>query len=323
MRLRHFEVQLQAVDLNNHVLPVPLQEFAVKYCEYADNRLVDHSDITTAPLMTAKVPALPLDHSFEVHIQSWVHSPPFLYKNDTRGGACGPLVWRVKTTVDGAESRHWFDAGTTWPLVLVSNFDGPLRFPQYRREISNLPCHTAQPGGRIKVEIQEGRYLNKSGDLDEFNERFQVLAVHGIFSFQYVPLDILQRDGIAWPNHQHRLEIAPHLRHLNLVPSLWRSPADPSRFEWEFLPARRDGNGDRDTSRAIASSWSLRDILGGPPPAPGGGPSGLTLPPILDRVGNPAPVEAPLPRLSAAFSYQPTPAPTSDALERLRTYPLP
>lgn len=146
-------------------------------------------------------------------------------------------------------------------------------------------------------------------------------------------IDILQRDAIAWPNHQHRLEIAPHLRHLNLVPSIWRSPADPSRFEWEFLPAparrvlpapaRRGGNGDRDTSRAIASSWSLRDILGGPPPAPGGGPSGLTLPPILDRVGNPAPVEAPLPRLSAAFSYQPTPAPTSDALERLRTYPLP
>ncbi|KAM7192479.1 hypothetical protein V8F33_008354 [Rhypophila sp. PSN 637] len=109
---------------------------------------------------------------------------------------------QIRILIDGQEVKSLgFKAESHWPKLIPEANDPStarelelLRFPLFRPHLVGRQSAPGDSFGRIQIIISEGFQREMPGDPVQ---RFQNLVV---FSFQYLPLELLENQGIAWPN---------------------------------------------------------------------------------------------------------------------------
>ncbi|KAK4208572.1 hypothetical protein QBC37DRAFT_391926 [Rhypophila decipiens] len=111
---------------------------------------------------------------------------------------------QVRILIDGQEVKSLgFEADSGWPKSIPDTEANDqstarelelLRFPLFRPHLVGRQSAPRDSFGRIQIIISEGFQREMPGDPVQ---RFQNLVV---FSFQYLPLELLENQGIAWPN---------------------------------------------------------------------------------------------------------------------------
>ncbi|KAK5744196.1 hypothetical protein LTR17_002226 [Elasticomyces elasticus] len=171
---------------------VPIREFRTTYYAQEDPRTM-----TTTPLLTAFLPALPTNTPFQMSVHSWT-KPLSILGAGNAGYVPGTIYqWRVKIIVDGiAIASETYPEDTTWPKQLDSGLAGALSFPRFHRSIlSQSHWNASEDMGRIKIQVSAGYEAHIGG-----TNKFVKLVDHVVFAFQPAPLDVLERSGIAWPH---------------------------------------------------------------------------------------------------------------------------
>ncbi|KAI9729326.1 MAG: hypothetical protein M1834_006997 [Cirrosporium novae-zelandiae] len=162
------------------------------------------------PLVTSFVPGLKVHSPFLVSIHNWDTPQP----SKTIESLCGEndtVLWEARVFIDGTYKAGIFlKEDALWPQVLTHgiqlNKEGDpeqLLFPAFHNELlQERWWNPSENIGRIKVIISEGISNTESLPF----RRVKQLAV---FSWQHVPLNILENCGIAWPNSGMWLQILP------------------------------------------------------------------------------------------------------------------
>ncbi|KAK3109329.1 hypothetical protein LTR53_017538 [Teratosphaeriaceae sp. CCFEE 6253] len=182
-----------------HGSHVPLREFRTACFASQDTRT-----LTTTPLLTCFVPALPASTAFQVSVHSWT-KPTAILGSENLGYVPGTQYrWRVKIVIDGvAVGCEQFAEDATWPkqleFSLATDVEGkhlPLAFPRFHRSMmSQTHWNASDDLGRIKIQLSAGYDVHVEG-----RSQFVKILDHVVFSFQPAPLDVLERSKISWPN---------------------------------------------------------------------------------------------------------------------------
>ncbi|PSR81298.1 hypothetical protein BD289DRAFT_484497 [Coniella lustricola] len=181
---------------------VPFKEFSVNCHVVADAESPHGRTSLGLPVMTCFVPSLQPGSPFHISIHCW-GTPTISQYALTYSKFPALVKLEARIMIDGRMvASTSFDPVGDWPHLIsassVINLHGerePLKFPSFRREL--LHQNHWNPGddlGRIKVIISEGFPRDSSSNPIE---RIKNVAV---FSFQHAPMDILENNGIAWPN---------------------------------------------------------------------------------------------------------------------------
>ncbi|KAK3376803.1 hypothetical protein B0T24DRAFT_229909 [Lasiosphaeria ovina] len=269
---------------------VPFKEFKIACHVVPDLELSHIHGAAGMPVMTCFVPSLPAGTPFQISIHSW-RNPDISQFTRAYSKHTDLVKFEARISLDGRMvASTAFDRKVHGPHLITSTFEFTktgelerLKFPHFRREL--LFQNHWSPGddlGRIKIIISEGFPRDS---LSVPIERVKNIVA---FSFQHAPLEILETNGIAWPN-----------------PSMWRrAPFAPTVPVPTYHPeegAESHAHSPRRKSMLLRNSksqgFTAPFVTGGmfqPPSAPG-------------FVGNPA-VNAPyLPRTTAgsgsALSY--------------------
>lgn len=166
------------------------------------------------PVMTCFVPSLPAGSSFQISLHCW-RNPEISQFTRTYSKHMELVKYEARILLDGRlVASTVLDRKVNGPHLITSTFEFTktgelerLKFPHFRRELMfQSHWNPADDIGRIKVVISEGFPRDS---LSVPIERVKNVVA---FSFQHAPLEILEANGIAWPN-----------------PSMWRRPsANPS-----------------------------------------------------------------------------------------------
>lgn len=72
----------------------------------------------------------------------------------------------------------------------------PLGFPPFHGSfLTQTHWDASEDMGRIKVELSAGHMVEQHG-----TAHYMKLITHAMFAFQPAPLDLLERNGVAWPS---------------------------------------------------------------------------------------------------------------------------
>ncbi|GAB7366124.1 hypothetical protein MBLNU230_g7686t1 [Neophaeotheca triangularis] len=259
---------------------VPVQEFKTACYAVRDtfnNGAGGGGDLM--PLLTSFIPSLPAGSPFAISVHSWSQQSPV--PNNEIDLSALALEWQIKVTVDGyVVCKEHLPANTVWPKVVSrkeplfspppENIDPSLTTPsaagqdvEIRAKLSFpafdpavLSQHLWSPidqAGRIKIEILGGYSRERNGDME-----FMRLANIATFAFQPAPIELLERNRIAWPN-----------------PSMFTNPLNsqgPLTTPVSGLPGSADGRSknymhDRKTSWSSMNLSSPMGAMPGPPPS--------------------------------------------------------
>ncbi|KAI3392018.1 hypothetical protein diail_6345 [Diaporthe ilicicola] len=183
---------------------VPVKEFKVN-CHVVPDADSSHSRATFGvPVMTCFVPSLPPGAPFHISIHCWSRPKPSQY---IQSYSKHPdlVTFEARIFIDGRMvASTLLQPFGAWPHLIASTSQmtkqgelEQLKFPSFRREL--LFQNHWSPNddlGRIKVLVSEG--FPRDSPSDPFERVKNVVA----FAFQHAPLDILETNGIAWPNPQ-------------------------------------------------------------------------------------------------------------------------
>ncbi|KAK4152393.1 hypothetical protein C8A00DRAFT_16299 [Chaetomidium leptoderma] len=181
---------------------IPFKEFNVACHVVPDLELAHIHGTVGMPVMTCFVPSLPPGTAFQISLHCW-RRPDLSQFTRT---------YSKHTDLVKFEARIVLDGRLVASTVLNREVDGPhlvtstceftktgelerLRFPHFRREL--LFQNHWRPGddiGRIKVVLSEG--FPRDSPSAPIERVKNIVA----FSFQHAPLEILEKNGIAWPN---------------------------------------------------------------------------------------------------------------------------
>ncbi|KAK4176752.1 hypothetical protein QBC36DRAFT_328540 [Triangularia setosa] len=166
------------------------------------------------PVMTCFVPSLPAGSPFQISLHCW-RNPEISQFTRTYSKHIELVKYEARILLDGRlVASTVLDRKVNGPHLITSTFEFTktgelerLKFPHFRRELMfQNHWSPADDIGRIKIIISEGFPRDS---LSVPIERVKNVVA---FSFQHAPLEILEANGIAWPN-----------------PSMWRRPpANPS-----------------------------------------------------------------------------------------------
>ncbi|KAK4192338.1 hypothetical protein QBC35DRAFT_512018 [Podospora australis] len=181
---------------------VPFKEFKVACQVVPDPELAHIHGSVGMPVMTCFVPSLPAGAPFQLSVHSW-HDPEISQFTRTYSKHPELIKFEMRILLDGRlVASTVFDRHVNGPHLITSTFEftktgehEQLKFPHFRREL--LYQNHWNPGddiGRIKVIISEGFPRDS---LSVPIERVKNVVA---FSFQHAPLEILEQNGIAWPN---------------------------------------------------------------------------------------------------------------------------
>ncbi|ROW00020.1 hypothetical protein VPNG_08359 [Cytospora leucostoma] len=183
---------------------VPLKEFKVSCHVVPDGEFSHNRGTLGLPIMTCFVPGLQPGAPFHISIHCWGNPKLSQY---TQSYSKHPELVKLEARilVDGRMvASTSFEPFGRWPHLITSTSEvtkrgelEQLKFPSFRREL--LYQNHWNPGddlGRIKVVISEG--FPRDSPSNPFERVKNVIA----FAFQHAPLDILETNGIAWPNPQ-------------------------------------------------------------------------------------------------------------------------
>ncbi|KAK3321922.1 hypothetical protein B0H66DRAFT_183337 [Apodospora peruviana] len=181
---------------------VPFKEFKVACHVVPDLELAHIHGSVGLPVMTCFVPSIKAGLPFQISIHCW-GTPEISHFTRTYSKHTDLVKFEARILVDGRlVASSTFDRDVNGPHLITSSFEftktgelEPLRFPHFRNEL--LYQNHWNPGddlGRIKVIISEGFPRDS---LTVPMERIKNIIA---FSFQHAPLEILENNGIAWPN---------------------------------------------------------------------------------------------------------------------------
>ncbi|KAL2017191.1 hypothetical protein VTK56DRAFT_2511 [Thermocarpiscus australiensis] len=187
---------------------IPFKEFKVACHVVRDHEVPAYHGPYGLPVMTCFVPSLPAGTPFQISIHCW--RQPEISKFTSSWQRNEHVKFEARIMLDGRlVASTILDREVNGPHLVTSTFEFTkngelerLRFPHFRREL--LYQNHWNPGddiGRIKIIITEGFPRDS---LSVPIERVKNVVA---FSFQHAPLEILESNGIAWPN-----------------PSMWRRP---------------------------------------------------------------------------------------------------
>ncbi|CAN8099692.1 unnamed protein product [Discula destructiva] len=183
---------------------VPLKEFKVNCHVVPDAEFAHNSGVFGLPAMTCFVPSLTPGALFHISIHCW-STPPISQHtlNSTRHPEL--VKFEARILIDGRMvASTSFEPYGRWPHLITTTCEmskqgelQDLKFPAFRREL--LYQNHWSPGddiGRVKIIISEG--FPRDSHSNPIERVKNIVA----FSFQHAPLDILETNGIAWPNQQ-------------------------------------------------------------------------------------------------------------------------
>ncbi|KAL1844645.1 hypothetical protein VTK73DRAFT_2103 [Phialemonium thermophilum] len=260
---------------------VPFKEFRVG-CQAVPDAERSHSHGSAClPLMTCFVPSIQQGSRFHISIHCW-NDPGVTQATRTFSQHPELVKLEARVFIDGRiVASTVFDRCGPWPHLIYSTFDtvnpgelAPLRFPQFRREILYQDFwNPADDLGRIKVVISEGF------PRDSFSTPIERVNNVVGFSFQHAPLDILERNGVAWP-HPSMWTLSPALS----APSSHRGGGTASH---SHSPRRRPKSSKHNLLQGLPNTPST-DLFWNPANGTLGCP-GLTFgPPALTQHGTTA-----------------------------------
>ncbi|KAI9719284.1 MAG: hypothetical protein M1812_003614 [Candelaria pacifica] len=175
-----------------------LQTSATAHLQYP----VDYVVPIQIPVVTSFVPNLPSGTPFQVSVHSWAPPRPsritegLSRENDE-------VLFEARIFIDGrCVAGRYFGSTDAFPQVVyeVAEFDkngehDDLRFPSFHSAmLSQSWWNAGEALGRIKIVLSEG--LVRKNRHPPFERIKNIVS----FSFQHVPLEILETSGIAWPN---------------------------------------------------------------------------------------------------------------------------
>ncbi|KAK4194918.1 hypothetical protein QBC40DRAFT_26287 [Triangularia verruculosa] len=188
---------------------IPFKEFKVACHAIPDVELSHIHGSAGMPVMTCFVPSLPAGSPFQISLHCW-RNPEISQFTRTYSKHIELVKYEARILVDGRlVASTVLDRKVNGPHLITSTFEFTktgelerLKFPPFRRElIYQNHWSPADDTGRIKIIISEGFPRDS---LSVPIERVKNVVA---FSFQHAPLEILETNGIAWPN-----------------PSMWRRP---------------------------------------------------------------------------------------------------
>ncbi|KAK0666999.1 hypothetical protein QBC41DRAFT_324855 [Cercophora samala] len=193
---------------------IPFKEFKVACHAIPDVELSHIHGSAGMPVMTCFVPSLPAGSPFQISLHCW-RNPEISQFTRTYSKHIELVKYEARILLDGRlVASTVLDRKVNGPHLITSTFEFTktgelerLKFPHFRRELMfQNHWSPADDIGRIKVVISEGFPRDS---LSVPIERVKNVVA---FSFQHAPLEILETNGIAWPN-----------------PSMWRRPpSNPS-----------------------------------------------------------------------------------------------
>ncbi|EJT71311.1 hypothetical protein GGTG_10570 [Gaeumannomyces tritici R3-111a-1] len=199
-----FPTQLDASPDDGQEAKVPVKEFKVACHVVPDMEASQRGLHSGLPIMACFIPSLPAGSPFHVSIHNWRTPDISQYtKNYSKHWELAKFEARI--FIDGrVAASTTFGRTGTWPCLVANTFEfnksgelEPFRFPHFRQELLyHNHWHPGDDIGRIKVVISEG--FPRDSLTNPIERVKNVVA----FSFQHAPLDILENNGIAWPNPQ-------------------------------------------------------------------------------------------------------------------------
>ncbi|KAK0702541.1 hypothetical protein B0T21DRAFT_388100 [Apiosordaria backusii] len=193
---------------------IPFKEFKVACHAIPDVELSHIHGSAGMPVVTCFVPSLPAGSPFQISLHCW-RNPEISQFTRTYSKHIELVKYEARILLDGRlVASTVLDRKVNGPHLITSTFEFTktgelerLKFPHFRRELMfQNHWSPADDIGRIKIIISEGFPRDS---LSVPIERVKNVVA---FSFQHAPLEILEANGIAWPN-----------------PSMWRRPpANPS-----------------------------------------------------------------------------------------------
>ncbi|ROV96537.1 hypothetical protein VMCG_07835 [Cytospora schulzeri] len=183
---------------------VPLKEFKVSCNVVPDDEFSHNCGAFGLPVMTCFVPGLQPGAPFHISIHCWGNPKVSQYtQNYSKHPELVKLEARI--LVDGRMvASTSFEPFGQWPHLITSTSEFTkqgelerLKFPSFRRELLyQNHWNPSDDVGRIKIIISEG--FPRDSPSNPIERVKNVVA----FAFQHAPLDILETNGIAWPNPQ-------------------------------------------------------------------------------------------------------------------------
>ncbi|KAK4124411.1 hypothetical protein N657DRAFT_617574 [Parathielavia appendiculata] len=181
---------------------IPFKEFKVACHVVPDLELAHIHGPVGIPVMTCFVPSLPPGAGFQISLHCW-RRPELSQFTRTYSKHTDLIKFETRVLIDGRlVASTILDRDVNGPHLITTTCEftktgelDRLRFPHFRREL--LFQNHWRPGdeiGRIKIIITEGFPRDS---LSAPIERVKNIVA---FSFQHAPLEILENNGIAWPN---------------------------------------------------------------------------------------------------------------------------
>ncbi|KAJ2904809.1 putative NADH dehydrogenase -like protein [Zalerion maritima] len=217
--------------------PIPIREFKTQCHVVPDSEVTLAHGSMDIPILTCCVPGLKAGTPFNISMHSWAKP---VYSQFTRNCAtpADRVQFQARVYVDGTlASSVVFGRRGPWPLVInqldhINPVTGAtdLEFPTFHHDLLQINSWAPDEDlGRIRIVLSEGF---ASSEQRPFVRVKNILA----FSFQHAPLDVLEGNGIAWPNpimwRQAAMDYAPSPKH-SLVETHAHSPRNV-----EYYPRR-------------------------------------------------------------------------------------
>ncbi|KAL9584973.1 MAG: hypothetical protein Q9212_001795 [Teloschistes hypoglaucus] len=267
MRYMNWDVLLFPADSR-----VPLQEFKTACHVLYDSETFQGQDspLTSStanpvaqrqlPTVTCFVPHLSRGSHFRVSLHSW-YEPPISRGTQATTSPDDSILFEARVFLDGiCAGGLLMDKHSPWPQVIEMDKNGEqecLRFPPFHQEMLTQTWWSAgEDFGRIKVVIAEG-FAESQGLPSGFRRLRNIVS----FSFQHVPLAILEDAAIAWPNAGMWQQSSQQL---------YKSPNQPSDMDPDahaHSPRRRTSSSEmtRNTSATMVAPQMLSQASMLPP----------------------------------------------------------
>ncbi|KZF24273.1 hypothetical protein L228DRAFT_237217 [Xylona heveae TC161] len=164
------------------------------------------------PVLTTFTPSLIVGTPFQISIHCW-ETPHPSSRAEALKEKGREVRFHARVFIDGHFTSYLtFPQQGPWPQIINTTCASaevdkkgarqPLIFPQYRSEyLTNLVWSAEQSLGRIIVLISDGAMHAQRNP--PFEQAINIVQ----FSFQHVPLDILESTSIAWPNPKMWLQL--------------------------------------------------------------------------------------------------------------------
>ncbi|KAK4096147.1 hypothetical protein N658DRAFT_519364 [Parathielavia hyrcaniae] len=181
---------------------IPFKEFKVACHVVPDLELAHIHGPVGMPVMTCFVPSLPPGAGFQLSLHCW-RRPELSQFTRAYSKHTDLIKFETRVIVDGRQvTSKILERDVKGPHLIATACEftktgelDRLRFPHFRREL--LFQNHWRPGddiGRIKIVISEGF------PRDSVSAPIERVKNIVAFSFQHAPLEILEKNGIAWPN---------------------------------------------------------------------------------------------------------------------------